>query len=82
MRREIPASYGVPFPKVPGKRVRFFQWDGGSGVEVEVFADGNDFPEWSAERDRLEHAVSAVCKQYGVGLPVPAQRPAAETEAW
>jgi hypothetical protein len=51
-------------------------------VQVEVFAEGEELPEWSAERTRLEQAVSVVCQQYGVGLPVPAPRSAAETEEW
>lgn len=82
MRREIPASYGISFPKIPGKVVRFFQEDGGSKVEAEVFADGSDLPEWSTECDRLEQAVAVVCEQYKAGLPVPAQRSATEGEAW
>jgi hypothetical protein len=82
VRREIRSAFGVPYPKIPGKTVRFFQEDGGSVVQAEVFAEGEELPEWSAERTRLEQAVSAVCRQYGVGLPVPAQRPAAEAEEW
>lgn len=82
MRREILASYGVTFPSVPGKKVRFFQEDGASTVEAEVFADGGTLPEWSVECDRLEQAVAAVCAQYKVGLPVPAQRAAVERDVW
>lgn len=82
MRREISSAFGVPFPKIPGKTVRFSQEDGGSMVQVEVFAEGEELPEWSAERTRLEQAVSVVCQQYGVSLPVPAPRSAAETEEW
>lgn len=74
MRREILASYGVTFPKIPGKEVRFFQEDGEVKIQAEVFADGEDLPEWSSEHSRLEEAVAAVCKQYKIGLPVPSQR--------
>lgn len=82
MRREIWSSFRIPFPKIPGKQVRFFQEDGESVVQVEVFAKGEELPEWSTECTRLEQAVSAVCEQYKVALPVPAQRSAAETETW
>lgn len=79
MRQEILTAYGVSLPRVPGKRVRFFSAEG--GVEVEVFADGTDFPEWSTERSRLEGAVAAVCEQYGVGLPIPGARVPVDDEA-
>lgn len=69
MRREIRAAYGVAFPKIPGKSVRFFCMDGESMIEAEVTADGEDTPEWSAECARLEEAVTAVCKEYGIGFP-------------
>lgn len=80
MRQEIWAAYGSPFLKVPGKRVRFFEEKGSSKVTAEVFADGSDLPEWSAERGRLEGAIQAVCKQYGVGVAIPGARDALDDE--
>ncbi len=69
MYREIYASYGVPFPQIRGKAVKFFQKDGSSVVTAEVFAFGSPLPEWSAEAPRLEAAVTAVRKQYGLTEP-------------
>lgn len=78
MRREIRAAYDTPFPVIPGRRVRFFEEDGSSKVTAEVFADGSDLPEWSAQKERLEGAVRAVCEKYGVGVSIPHARPASE----
>lgn len=69
MRREIYSSYGMTFPKIEGKRVKFSQEDGSSQIEVEVFASGESTPEWSAEAIRLEGAIAAVYKQYGAPAP-------------
>jgi hypothetical protein len=80
VRQEIQAAYGNPFPRVPGRRVRFFQESGPSRVTAEVFADGSSLPEWSAERGRLEGAIRAVCERYGVGVPIPAARTASDDE--
>ena len=38
--REIYTSFGVRFPKVPGKVVRFFCFDGSLKTFVEVFKEG------------------------------------------
>jgi len=67
---------------VPGKRVRFFIRKDGGAVKAQVFADGNDCPEWHAERDRLSGAISALCERYGVGLPVPAPRHPGDAQVW
>lgn len=66
MRREIQSAYGLAFPRIPGKQVKFSQEDGGSTVEVEVFASGESVPEWSAEDFRLEGAIAAVHRRYGL----------------
>ena len=73
MRTEIQAAYGISLPRIPGKRVRFLEEDGSSGVTVEVFANGSEFPEWSAERSRIELAVTAVLKKYSEGPSTEAE---------
>lgn len=68
---EIQSTFGLRLPQVPGKKVRFLE---GDAYEAEVFPEGSEVPEWSAQGPRLHTVAVALCKQYDI--PVSTLHPA------